>query len=91
MKHWEVVCKRWVLPKWVEGITLYPFIFYNGEPSDWVRKHERVHIDQIRKHGVLKFYILYLWYWKKYGYDMNPFEIEAYKIASPNLRGPYHG
>lgn len=42
-------------------------------------KHELVHIEQYKKHGLLKFLILYLWYSMKYGYYNNPFEVEARK------------
>ena len=42
----------------------------------WV-KHELVHIEQYKKHGLVKFLTLYLWYSMKYGYYNNPFEMEA--------------
>lgn len=42
----------------------------------WV-KHEMVHVEQYRRHGILKFLLLYSWYSLKYGYTNNPFEIEA--------------
>ncbi len=44
----------------------------------WV-KHELAHIEQYKKHGLLKFLFLYLWYSIKYGYYNNPFEVEARK------------
>lgn len=40
-------------------------------------KHELAHIEQYKKHGVVKFLALYLWYSIKYGYYNNPFEVEA--------------
>ena len=40
-------------------------------------KHELVHIEQYKKHGLVKFLTLYLWYSMKYGYYKNPFEVEA--------------
>ena len=42
-------------------------------------KHELVHIEQYKKHGLVKFLTLYLWYSIKYGYYNNPFEVEARK------------
>jgi hypothetical protein len=42
-------------------------------------KHELAHIEQYKKHGLLKFLLLYLWYSIKYGYYNNPFEVEARK------------
>lgn len=73
----EIICKRWILNDAIKGITLYPFIFYNGNPSDELIKHEGEHINQIRIHGVLKFYLRYIRYHFKYGYFNNPFEVKA--------------
>jgi hypothetical protein len=83
MKIREIHCKRWFLGDKVDGITLYPFIFYRGQPADWLRKHEWVHVMQVRRHGWLKFYVMYLYYQVRFGYEKNPFEIEAYSKASP--------
>lgn len=69
------------------SITLYPFILYDGIPSKQTRKHESVHIEQIRKIGVFTFYKLYLMYYIGYrfaglnhnrAYMKIPFEQEAY-------------
>lgn len=68
-------------------ITLYPFILYNGVPTTRVRKHEWVHIEQIQRLGVLRFYVSYfLCYLKCRALGMSsydsymsiPYEIEAY-------------
>ena len=82
MKIKEITCNRWFLADWIKGITLYPFIFYNGEPNKTLRKHEWIHIDQIRKEGVIKFYSKYLWYNFSKGYKKNPYEIEAYSLQN---------
>ena len=78
----EVICKRWFLRKWVKGIVLYPFIFYQGKPDMTLRKHEWVHIEQIQRLGVIKFYVTYLLYSFRLGYENNPYEIEAYRRES---------
>jgi hypothetical protein len=45
----------------VEAITLYPFVFYSSDfPSKTLVKHEQIHLDQIARDGVLKFYSKYL-------------------------------
>lgn len=75
----EIVCKRWLLPNNIMGIALYPFIFYNGNPSDELIRHEWEHINQIRIHGWFKFYLKYIRYHFKYGYEKNPFEVNARK------------
>ena len=53
-------------------------------------KHELVHIEQYKKHGLLKFLTLYLWYSMKYGYYNNPFEVEAREKEKelPDLKLP---
>jgi len=78
----EVVCKRWVLKKFA-GITLpffyWIFIFYDGVPEADTKRHEFVHVKQIKKYGWLFWYIVYGFYTIKYGYKNNPFEQEATK------------
>lgn len=45
----------------INGMVLYPFILYSGkEPAPFVRNHERIHAEQMRSVGVLKFYGGYL-------------------------------
>lgn len=69
------------------SITLYPFILFNGIPSEIMRNHEYIHVEQIRKHGVFKFYYMYVCYYLSgrisgmdhlTAYYSIPFEIEAY-------------
>jgi hypothetical protein len=70
------------------AITLYPFIIYRYRPGSHemvvqndglhIRRHEWIHIDQVRKHGWWKFYILYI---------VNPkfrrfMEIQAYTMQT---------
>ena len=45
----------------VGGIVLWPFIlYYDKSPALEVRYHELTHLLQIKRHGVLGFYFLYL-------------------------------
>lgn len=45
----------------VEGIVLYPFIFfYSANPSVKIINHELIHILQIKRDGFFKFYFTYL-------------------------------
>lgn len=81
MKHKLVQSKfitLWILG--VSGIVLYPFIFVKDKNNKRLVNHELIHIEQIKDCGILKFYILYLWYWIKNGFSYrdNPFEIEAF-------------
>lgn len=45
-------------------------------------KHEYCHIKQVRREGRLKFIIKYLYYNIKYGYNNNPYEVEANREAN---------
>jgi hypothetical protein len=72
------------------NITLYPFIFYIGKPTDETRIHEYVHVEQINRVGWFYFYSSYLFYYfknrlkgmsKHDAYMAIPWEIEAHKKA----------
>lgn len=51
------------------------FIYINENTR--LFKHETEHIKQIRNLGAFIFIIKYIYYYIKYGYDKNPFEIDA--------------
>ena len=94
MKIKEVLCKRWFINRRYAAITLYPFIFFNvyhrayKENLEQLRRHEYVHVKQIKQFGVLQFYLSYLWESWKHGYMGNKYEKEAYeleKIINPNI------
>lgn len=54
-------------------------------PKDKIAKetvaHELVHVEQIERHGFVKFYLKYFFYLLRYGYKKNPFEVEARERA----------
>lgn len=58
-------------------IFLYNISKEEIEKNKALLNHELTHILQWRKHGILLFPLLYLYYSLKYGYNQNPFEIEA--------------
>lgn len=43
------------------NIVLYPFILYDGDPTENTVRHERCHIEQIERVGVVKFYLSYIY------------------------------
>ena len=70
------------------SITIYPFILFDGVPDLSLKIHEYTHIFQVKKHGWLKFYISYLWFYIKGrlkgldhydSYMAISYEVEAYK------------
>lgn len=78
------------LPKMLKdtvAITLYPFVLYaEGEGYVWsestVVEHETVHVRQIRKLGVFRFYVTY---WIEYfcnRYLLGMSEDDAYENVS---------
>jgi hypothetical protein len=65
------------------AITLYPYIFVKRKYIKLFTKkalnHELIHEAQIKELGLIRFYIMYLWFFVKGGYKRaNPFELEAY-------------
>jgi hypothetical protein len=45
----------------INGMVLYPFVLYaDRDPSRHIKNHERIHVEQIRRDGVLSFYGHYL-------------------------------
>lgn len=57
------------------------YVLAEWRHCDAIIAHERVHLDQIARHGPLRFTCLYLWWLIRYGYERNPFEVEAYAKA----------
>lgn len=47
-------------------------------------KHEECHILQIKREGKIKFLFSYLFMLIKYGYDKNPYEVEAREYENNN-------
>jgi hypothetical protein len=73
----------------VDAIVLYPFIFFHSKvPDEILISHEMVHVEQIKREGMFKFYFKYLFEYlvlrcKKIphskAYHSISFEIEAYE------------
>ena len=64
-------------------MTLYPFIFVKRKHATLftpkVLNHELIHEAKIQEFGLIRFYIMYIWFFIKGGYKRaNPFELEAY-------------
>lgn len=52
---------RFLKPFGINAIVIYPFILYGDrEPLESIIRHELVHIQQIKRDGVGKFYAKYL-------------------------------
>ena len=63
-----------------DGITLPPrAVYIRAEKlgDERLLRHEGVHWEQYRRMGAFKFYIKYIWYTLRYGYQNNPMEVEA--------------
>lgn len=77
------------------GVTIYPFVFIDCSVKNAVVsrliQHEWIHVGQIRKLGICRFYFTYFWQFMvkflKYGdrdkaYRSISYEIEAYGMQS---------
>lgn len=78
---------KFIIGKYL-GKVIYPFMFFRDSKeqiTDRLFRHELQHVYQIRKKGVLCFYISYLWYNIRYGYKNNPYELEAERFEEEPL------
>lgn len=53
------------------------YVLPDFENDQRLLRHERCHLEQIERDGRALFSIKYLWWLCRYGYYMNPYEIEA--------------
>ena len=53
------------------------YVMPGNEHNERLLRHERCHLEQIERDGRVLFSIKYLWWLCRYGYYMNPYEIEA--------------
>ena len=64
-----------------DGLTTYwNTIYYRDEEcmnNDRLKRHELQHIVQMERDGKFVHFIKYCYYWIVYGYEKNPYEIEA--------------
>ena len=64
------------------GVVLYPWVlFKHKEVPQSLFRHELEHVYQVERDGWLKFYLRYLYWNVKYGYEENPYEVEARAAA----------
>lgn len=83
----------WVLGKFSAEAVYLPWrvVYHEGNfPEPETIVHELVHDRQRMRDGAAIFTLKYLWWWARYGYDRNPYEVEAYQVsdlARGELRG----
>jgi len=63
--------------KKTRGCAIYPFIFTTNINDEVLMRHEMIHIKQELRGWLIGYYIKYYYYQIRYGYDENPYEIEA--------------
>lgn len=67
--------------------TIYYVDFAYHSPS--IRKHELVHMAQIRREGVLTWLLKYFYFCFMVGYWDNPYEVEARRLSGTEPLGRY--
>lgn len=76
--HYRSRLARWALPRKYVAVTLWDHVFTRLEHlEESILRHEAVHVRQWKRHGLVRFACLYLWFHFRYGYWRNPFEVEA--------------
>ena len=88
-----ITSKRPILIKWYMD-----FLGFKGLATPWntiyvetqellkdekLINHEKMHLEQMERDGILKYMVVYNYYWVKYGYWNNPYEIEARDAETP--------
>lgn len=68
------------------GTIFYSDIAYKSQA---IRRHELVHVAQMRKYGALYWLVSYFYYLYKVGYYNNPYEIEARRLSNTNVVHSY--
>ena len=85
-------------PQAYHAVTIFPFVFYNGEPlKENEIRHETVHLWQQMALLLLPFYLLYLLFWlyglirfrnRQRAYMSIPFERSAYYLEKKTDNTP---
>jgi hypothetical protein len=76
--HYRSRLARWTLPRKYLAVTLGSHVFTRlGYLEDSILRHEAAHVRQWKRHGLVRFAVLYIWFHVRYGYWRNPFEVEA--------------
>lgn len=61
------------------------YVLPGHESNQRLLRHERKHLEQIERDGRLLFSIKYLWWLCRYGYYMNPYEVDARAAESHSI------
>ena len=86
--HYRSRLARLLLPKRYVAITLSRHVWTRQASLDEATlRHEAVHVEQWKRFGLLGFLVRYLWWHFRYGYQANPFEIEARRAEHPPRTG----
>ena len=74
----------WLKRLGIRGVVIGRRLYF-AEPAhlipEFVFRHELEHAYQQIREGRLRFYLKYLYYSLRYGYEKNPFEVEARERA----------
>ena len=84
--HWNSKLAKIILLRKFTAITFGKHMFfkkmqihYSFKERNRLLRHESKHIEQYKLYGFFGFLIRYVWYHVRFGYEGNPFEIEARK------------
>lgn len=75
---------KWMNARGFQGLTTFTTIYLHPDSINdpEVLAHEMCHCQQMASLGYIRFSILYVYWYLKVGYWLNPFEIEAREYAS---------
>ena len=73
----------------VRGVVIWNHILFAMPAKDiphWLFRHELEHVYQQIREGRLRFYLKYFYYSLRYGYNFNPYEVQAHEQQSMPLQ-----
>lgn len=76
----KLVRLPWLLPRWAAAQVVLPrriLVRRGTEPSQRLLAHELVHLDQLERLGVLRYWWTYLVLLLRCGYREHPMELDA--------------
>lgn len=81
----RIVRVPFLFPRWAIAQVLLPNIVFlktGVTASTTLVAHELVHVHQIKRYGLLRYWVQYLVLLWRYGYEEHPMEIEARALAA---------
>lgn len=75
----------WMRKAHVRGVVIGSYILFSNIPDQHLFRHELEHAYQQIRDGRVRFYLKYFYYQVVFGYQKNPYEVEARECSRQPL------